>query len=186
MNTDFIESERKENIFYGDIFKIGGYGCLFFGHGKTKAGRSAIDIEEDEIALDFACLTNKGKDLYGHFDIGVRHKDVEDSINKRIKIDYLIRMLSKEETISNFKGKPIITEVDLPTFIKVSEFNITFDTDFNNISEIPMPISNRKKIERFRLLVKDHNIKKCLLVPWMDSHLEKGKLLKSYINRDNK
>lgn len=180
MKTDFIRSQRHNNIFYGDIFKINNKGCLIFGYGKTKACSLAAENEEKngEVALDFACLTKKGQDICGHFELDARHKDVPDPINERIKLDYFVRMLNEDETKNySSNGNKGITEITLNEFIKVSDFNITNDIDFNR----PIPMyRNSNKLNTFKKITQNGNIK-CIVVPYMESCEERGKLLKQYI-----
>lgn len=170
-------SERPDNIFYGDIFNISNKGCLIFGSGKTKACRSAISNDKEEIALDFACITNDENNIYGHFEFSSRHKSVSDPINKRIKLIYLIRMLDMKETLT--LGLTDIEEITLDAFIKLSAFNISFDTNVSSMTFKP----NANKIDDFKSIVKNKKIK-CIIVPWMKSHEEKGLLLKEFIENN--
>ncbi|MFY8264037.1 hypothetical protein ACOT7R_14170 [Clostridium perfringens] len=80
-NKNLKHTERLENIFYGDLFKIENKTCLIFGYGKTKACRSCLETENDELGLDFICLTEENNQLYGHHEFISRHVKIEDPIN---------------------------------------------------------------------------------------------------------
>lgn len=167
---DFVLSERKDDIYYGDIFKICNQGCLIFGHGKTKACRKCIEFDEDEIALDFACLTSDDKNIYGHFDIGMMAEGVEDSINERIPIKFLLRMLSEEETVSFSIDAPVMIELD--TFVTLCEFNINY--------QVKQTIEDRK--ERFKKLTKNKKLY-CYLVPYCTTVEHKAKFVKDLVRQ---
>ncbi len=94
---EFTISERPNNIFYGDICKINGQGCLIFGFGKSKAAQ--IASSDNMIAYDMECLTKDDEGtLYGHFETEIRAKGISDPIKERIEIKHFLRMLDQEET----------------------------------------------------------------------------------------
>lgn len=178
MKNDFIPSNKKENIFYGDIFMINNKGCLVMGHGKSDVCKKYTGENTDEIALDFACITEENDELYGHFEMEVRHKDVKEPIEDRKKLDYFIRMLSEDETIKRFKNyKREIVEISVEDFIDLCEFNITFTMQGF------MPDSDYSKKIFFTELVGNKKIR-CIVVPWCNTVEEKGKLIKDYIDNN--
>jgi len=185
MNSKLIKTTSLDNIFYGDLFIINGSGCLIFGTGKTKAGRTASDnLENNEIALDFACLTREEQNLFGHFEIPTETSIIPDPICLKVKIDFLIRMLSEEETIrikqiNNLQHLNSIIRIDLVDFISASIFNITFTIPEGTYT----PFMDQNRVSIFEEITKQAEIKECLLVPWMSSHIEKGEILKNYINK---
>ncbi|WP_201008602.1 hypothetical protein [Paenibacillus glycanilyticus] len=169
----FIQTSRPNQIFYGDLFKINQQGCLVFGFGKTKACR----VAGEDFGLDFACLTRMENVLYGHCEHEIRAETVPDPIDEREKLDYLIRMLDAEETnryASVLNGQ--ILSIKYHDFVKASQFNITFTvgSGFQNHS-------SEQRVQSFVTLTEGADIKEFLLVPWMDSHSDKGNLLKNYI-----
>lgn len=183
----FIASSRVNNIFYGDIFKINNYGCLVFGSGKTQATRSASATNEDEVALDFACITRENDKVYGHFEMEIRAESVEDDpINERIKLDYFIRMLSAEETDHIYENSPLqIVEIAFDEFVLLSKFNITFVV---SESVLPSPIKMQraqvnpeKRMEHFKSLTRGAGIR-TIIVPWMGDVTDKADLLKRFFN----
>ncbi|MBD1381492.1 hypothetical protein [Metabacillus arenae] len=189
-NVDFVASERPNNIFYGDVCKVNNKGCLIFGFGKTQAARIASESDEDDsnmIATDMACLTNDNdNNVYGHFEMEVRHKKVKDPINDRVKIHYLLRMLNEEETTTLYKGKHLhIIEVAYDFFIKASQFNITFVAPEGFLPPRPegFPETEKdpqKRIDIFKELTQKSDVRS-FLVPWMDSVTSKGELINSYL-----
>ena len=168
MRDDLLISTRKDSTFYGDIFKIGNEGCLFFGFGKSNAGYSAIENDSGtNVALDFACITRDQNVSYGHFELGVYSKHIPDPINSRISLTCFVRFLSEDETLQLFpKGTKNILVTDYDTFVKASAFNILF---------------SGTSMESFIFLTKNSSVNKFLFVPWMDSHVQKGEMLRDYI-----
>ncbi|WP_242223653.1 hypothetical protein [Bacillus cereus group sp. BfR-BA-01380] len=175
---------RPNNIFYGDIFKIHDQGCLIFGNGKSQASRIASNsrVNEDaEVAIDFACLTREADQLYGHYELEVRPPHMEDPINERVKLDYFIRMLNKEETEKVFENKELgIINVSYDEFVQVSTFNITFVAQRFPENET----NHRKRIEKFVDLTYGTNIVGFLLVPWTEKVEQKAELIEKYILND--
>ena len=172
MKTGLIESKRKETTFYGDMFNIHGQGALVFGHGKTKACRHAVNQSEaHQISLDFVCLTKDETSLYGHVEFPYLMENFPDPIESRQPINYLVRMLSADETEKMYKGKTHdVTETSLLEFIDSSHLNITFGAD------------GQSAIRMKEFVGLTHGMPlKCLFVPWGESHETKGELLKRYI-----
>lgn len=185
---EFTTTARPNNIFYGDIFKIHDQGCLIFGNGKSQASRIASNSqvnEEVEIALDFACLTREADQLYGHCEFEIRAPHMEDPVNKRVKLNYFIRMLNEIETEKVFQNEEFgIINVKYDEFVQVSTFNITFVAP----SLIPKPIgfpetetNHRKRIEKFIDLTNGTDIAGFLLVPWTEKVEQKAELIEKYI-----
>lgn len=196
MREDLIYSERKDSIYYGDLFRVAGQGCLFFGSGKSKAGMTASDsIEENDLARDFVCITRDEDTVYGHFEMEFRASAVPDPIHKRTEIHYMVRMLNEKETEHIFgtvlEGAALaVLPTNYETFIRASEFNITFGAAMApGIADMFGHSSPRftpeKAMENFVLLTQNSDIRKFLFVPWMETHQAKGKLLKEYIEKDN-
>jgi hypothetical protein len=189
--SDFIITERPNNIFYGDIFKIHNQGCLIFGSGKSQASSIASNsIEDAEVALDFACLTREEDTLYGHFESHIRARHIDDPVNERVKLKYFIRMLDKEETEQQFKDKKLeIILSDYDAFIQLSTFNITFSGQelLANLPGFPkVEFPPRKRFEKFIELTSGTDIKRFLIVPWTDKVEQKAKLIEEYISNDIK
>src|SRR5699024_6792012 len=193
MNPKFIPTERPNNIFYGDIFKINNKGCLIFGYGKTKACEIASDHDSsNDIARDFACLTKGETDnVYGHFELTVRAKDKPDPIKEREKIQYFLRMLDEEETkklkaVNNIKKLDTLMKVEYKAFVAASSFNICFNSD-SIVSSKPEGIPDTETDPNKRMkLFKDltaHSNPHCFLVPWMESVKQKGKMIKENLVR---
>lgn len=182
---DYIESTRLDNIFYADMFVIGGKGCLFFGHGKSKAGQVACQSEENEIAKDFVCLTRDNNQLYGHFEMQVRSKEIEDPIAGRRKLDYLVRCLDDCETQKIFGDNRLeVKKIDQDSFVKMSKFNITFAASATSqLSQLGIGSNNRRlnPVSNFEKLVQGVDLK-FIIIPWMNSHSDKGKLIADYVN----
>ncbi len=182
-NKNLKHTERLENIFYGDLFKIENKACLIFWYGKTKACRSCLETEKDELGLDFICLTEENNQLYCHNEFEYRHIKVEDTISKKVKIDYFVRMLDNDETEEVMKiFKDNIKKVhliSLEQFIELSKFNITYNVSIN-----PEILTPTNRLKKFIDLVKDKNIN-CIMVPWCNSLEEKGELLKNFIKNNN-
>jgi hypothetical protein len=173
---NFVESNRKENIFYGDIFVINQIGALVFGHGKSKVCGNLTGQNTERIALDMACLTEECGKLYGHFEMDLRAQAIPDPIKDKVEIKHFLRMLSEEETKLNNVKKPI--EISVDNFIDMCEFNITF-----SISEVFVPVKNDYKMNVFRDLI-DGKILKCYVIPWCDTPEERGNLIKAYVTAD--
>ncbi len=160
-----------KEIFYGDIFKVNGKGCLFFGHGKTKAGRVATNQNSDEeITLDFAELERVGDDVYGRFNMPeIPNLPSTNSNTPSEILEVYLKCLSVEETNRLSVDSPLqIKEVNLEEFAKISNFNINFN-------------KRESSIEKFISITKNSSVKRFLLVPWMDSHESKGKLIAAHI-----
>jgi len=177
---DFIKSSREENIYYGDIFKLDGKGFLVFGSGKTQAMREAVNESanpENEIALDMACITKENDKVFGHFEMPIRGKGIEDPIKNKIQIHYFINMLQEKSTKEIFKtSTPAIVEVEYNDFIHLSGFNIGFSTD---MLENPLKTNPKLRVEKFKQLTEGTLIK-CYAIPWMNSEIEKGQLVRNY------
>lgn len=182
----FICSERPNNIFYGDICKINGQGCLIFGFGKSKAAE--IASSDNMIAYDMACLTKDEEGaLYGHFETEIRAKGIRDPIKERIEIRYFLRMLDQEETNKLLEINPHLKELDslieIPyeSFIISSRFNITFtapvDLPFRPKGSPEIERDPEKRIERFIKLSKDSNVR-TFVVPWRETVEDKAKMIK--------
>ncbi|MGO4543247.1 hypothetical protein AB4Z29_00410 [Paenibacillus sp. 2TAB23] len=168
-----IKSTRQEQTFYGDIFEINGAGCVVFGFGKTKACREAINNNEDnEIGLDFASLSRVNNDLYAHCEFEFWADNTPDPINDRVPIRYLLRMLDQDET-SNLVNPEQIQVVSYEDFVEYSQFNINF--------QMPIVYTSEERNASFKSLTEGTNISGFLLVPWMNSHIEKGSLMRSFI-----
>lgn len=158
-----------KEIFYGDIFRVNGKGCLFFGHGKTKAGRVAINQNSnDEISLDFAELERDGDDVYGRFNM----PEIPNlpTASPSVALEVYLKCLSEEETKQLYANSPLqIIEVNLEQFTKISNFNINFIKPNSSCTSKFVSITNGSSVNRF------------LLVPWMDSHELKGQLIAANI-----
>jgi hypothetical protein len=177
--NNFIFTERKDNIFYGDIFRISNKTCLVMGKGKSKAGSEAVDKEEDRVALDFSCLTRNDDTLFGHFEMEIRNINNPDPINERKPINYLVRMLGHEETITYFGGQvPEIRSVSLEEFITLSKWFITYSIDMMTMEQR----NDNSKLRLFRSLTEGANIEGCIIVPWMESHESKGEAIKKFLD----
>ncbi len=168
-----IDSTRKDNIFYGDIFIINQMGSLIFGHGKSNVCRSYTGENTQEIALDMACLTKDSSKLYGHFEMEMRAEGVKDPIEDKVEVTYFIRMLNEEETKANKVSKAI--EISLSDFIDACEFNITFA-----LSSAMMPTRNMEKLDFFKNLTEGKALK-CYVIPWCNTPEERGKLVSACI-----
>ncbi|MGH1142126.1 hypothetical protein [Bacillus pseudomycoides] len=186
--SKFITTERPNSIFYGDIFKIHNQGCLVFGSGKSQASRIASNSRENEdaeVALDFACLTREEEILYGHFESHIRAPHIEDPINKKVKLNYFIRMLDEKETEQMFKEKELgIVQVNYDDFIRLSTFNITFSGQelLSILPGFPSVETNpQKRIEQFVELTSATDITGFLLVPWTEKVEQKAELIEKYI-----
>ncbi len=164
---DFRPSTRIANIFYGDIFKILNKGYLVFGFGKSNVFKNIVSSEDDIISLDMACLTSDDKNLYGHFEMEMILGNT-DPIDKRIKIDCLVRMLNKEETDVIYKNSKLqIKNISKDDFVAMSQFNIRYNQ--GNVGAIT-----------FDELIKCKDYLTCIIVPWFDEFEEKIKTLKEY------
>src|SRR5699024_7009422 len=157
MNENFIPSSRVDNIFYGDIFEINNKVCLVFGYGKSEACRIASNNDESkQIGVDHACLTKDDKgNVYGHYEVNIRAKGVDDPSNERRKIDCLIRMLDAKETQQLINDNPFLQnelamiKIPYDAFVKFSDFNITFTAE-NLMPIIPdgVPVSEQNPDNR--------------------------------------
>ncbi|AYC54127.1 hypothetical protein P8818_16545 [Bacillus velezensis] len=183
---EFTISERPNNIFYGDICKINGQGCLIFGFGKSKAAQ--IASSDNMIAYDMACLTKDDEGtLYGHFETEIRAKGISDPIKERIEIKHFLRMLDQEETNKLLWINPHLKELDrlieIPyeNFIEISQFNITFtapaDFPFRPEGLPEIERDPQKRIEHFIKLSKDSNVR-TFVVPWRETVEEKAVMIK--------
>lgn len=179
--TNFINSTRNENIFYGDIFKLNGKGILVFGSGKTKAMREAVKVDlspGNEIALDMACITRENDMVFGHFEMSIRAEGIDDPINEKIQLDYFINMLTEETTNKIFKDTPSIIEVEFNDFLDLSGFNIGFST---SILQSPLTDNPKIRMDKFRELTEDARVK-YYSIPWMNSEIEKGQLIREFFS----
>ncbi len=164
----FMESTRKENIFYGDIFVINQVGCLVFGHGKSKVCGSHTGPDTEQIALDMACVTKDNEKLYGHFEMDIRLSGSPDPIDEKVEIGCFIRMLSDDETKQYDTKKPV--GISLDDFIDISEFNITF--------ALPdmIPTKDHSKLTSFKELTSGKSVR-CYVIPWCGTPEERGEMV---------
>ncbi|MCM3191374.1 hypothetical protein [Bacillus subtilis] len=187
----FTFSERPNNIFYGDICKINGKGCLIFGFGKSIAAQ--IASFDNMIAYDMACLTKDDDGtLYGHFETEIRAKGIEDPIKERIEIKYFLRMLDQEETNKllginpHLKKLDRLIEISYENFIEISQFNITFtapvDIPFKPEGLPEIERDPKKRIEHFIKLSKDSNVRS-FVVPWRETVEDKAEMIKSAFSK---
>ncbi|MEC1275277.1 hypothetical protein ACR6EC_23640 [Bacillus subtilis] len=183
----FTISDRPNNIFYGDICKINGEGCLIFGFGKSRA--SEIASSNNMIAYDMACLTRDDEGtLYGHFETEIRAKGIEDPIKERIEIKYFLRMLDQVETTRllalnpHMKKLDKLIEIPYASFIEISKFNITFtapdDMPFKPAGLPEIEKDTQKRIEHFTELTKDSNVR-AFMVPWRETVEDKAVMIKN-------
>ncbi|MFG6121129.1 hypothetical protein [Thalassobacillus sp. B23F22_16] len=195
MNNNFTPSSRVDNIFYGDIFEINDKVCLVFGYGKSEACRIASNNDENkQIGVDHACITtdNKGN-AYGHYEVNIRGRKVDDPIKERRKIDCLLRMLDQEETQKLINDNPFLKEklsiIEIPfeAFIRFSDFNITFTAEslMPTIADgVPITEQNPDKRRRnFLKLTQDAKLP-CLIVPWAETVEEKAEIMKRDLHSD--
>ncbi|ALA55224.1 hypothetical protein CAY60_021275 [Shouchella clausii] len=183
---EFIFSERPNNIFYGDICKINGQGCLIFGFGKSEAAQ--IASSDNMIAYDMACLTRDDEGtLYGHFEMEARAKGIDDPIKERIEIKNFLRMLDQEETQRlldlnpHLKAIDGLVEIPYDAFVASCTYNITFtapaDFPFRPEGLPEIERDPQKRIKHFIKLSKDSNVRS-FVVPWTDTVEEKAVLIK--------
>lgn len=182
----FIKSERANNIFYGDVFRINGEGCLVFGTGKTKAAEIASDdLASNTIALDMSCITvgNKGR-IYGHFELPIRLEEQPDPVFERIEIKYFLKMLDERETLrlyganEGFENHITIVEISYESFLSETAFNIAYADFWSDMEEMPkVESSPSKRMKNFRKITRDSGVR-CFLVPWRDNVEDKGKMIK--------
>ena len=182
---NFILSPRIMDIYYSDMFLINGKGCLVIGHGKSDCAQIASDKNrENEVGQDSICLSRKGDDLYGHFEMS----HIPDSFEpKPHKINTFVRCLSKEETEQTFNGRKLeILLAEHDSFFQSCRFNITFTVD-------PMGLLRKSLGERYAEYVDQDQRGHCfyditrglkdikyLVLPWMPSVEEKSELLKQH------
>jgi len=146
-------------MFYGDIFRVGDFGCLIFGSGKTKAFREVgVDV-----SLDFACLVRVEDTLYSSFGLPTGAASVIDT-SEGIKIDYMFNCLTEYSMDFNDISSLCIKEITYDDFVALSEGNIRCGNTMEN----------------FILLTHGCKIRKFLTVPWMPEFDDKVQLIKDY------
>lgn len=154
------------DVYYADLFNINSKGCLIMGFGKSRTCRNYTGQSTKEISTDFVCFEKSNNDLIGYSGYALMaRRPINPKTDPHITINYILRMLNKEETEQ--LGIQQITSVDLDTIVKMCEFNVNFNQACDRTDE-------------FRSLISNSNIK-FLLVPWCDSMEIKGKLISNYI-----
>lgn len=155
--------KNMTGIYYADLFEINGFGCLIMGCGKSKACRRYTGDSTKEIMTDFVRLEYSNKKLWGYGDVtmGILPSP---HLTNGIEIKYLIYMDSEEET-----RNCNIIQISKERFCTIARFNIVFGC---------CDVSSRE--DEFQLLIEDTEVK-CIEVPWCESIMIKGMLIKKFI-----
>lgn len=183
--SNFIVSPNLLNIFYADAFMYKHYGCLVMGTGKSDF--SSLTTSSGVVIEDFCCLSRKGNHLLTHHEPYIIKEGYIP--NNILEINTFIYCLSDDATAEVFGRKPrIILNVDYNSFFQSSRFNICFTIDpmlklKNNTNEAIYKefTDHNSRGFRFRDLTWNINNSKFLIIPWMNSALDKANLLKSTI-----
>lgn len=157
-------------IYYADLFEINNKGCLVMGCGKTKTCRHYTGNDTVMICNDSIRLEKVNNELFGYADpaMGMGLKPFDKNKAKSTKIEYLIRMLSEEETKEMKCTK--ITTISKDEYAELSDFNITFRCE--NV---------QARRHEFRFLVDGVDLT-CIIVPWCDDMDTKGALIGNFVH----
>jgi len=152
-------------IYYADLFKINGKGCMITRSGKSKTCRNYTGDETEEIGIDTIRLEKNDGLLYGISDPTMGFLPLEDP--NFIELSYFVHMLDADET----KEYKIIIpkEISLKEFINLAIGNILFGVS-----------DEASRLEEFVEITKNLKVK-CIMVPWCESMKQKGKLIKESI-----
>lgn len=151
-------------IYYSDLFVINGKGCLVMGSGKSDVCRNYTGSNTKMVGLDSIRLEADGVKLFGYYDVTMGFIPQDKSKMCSCEINYLIRMLSSQETTDNK-----IKEISKNEFIEISAFNILYNA-----------IDGKSRIKEFEQLIEKANLV-CITVPWCETCEEKGKLISRFI-----
>lgn len=152
-------------IYYADIFKINGKGCLIMGYGKSKTCRHFTGENTEEIGIDSIRFEREINTLYGISDPTMGLMPLNNP--QKIQLDYFIRMLSETETRELKISDPKIISMD--EFIELCHHNIYFGCEDDN-----------QRINEFKDITKDLYIK-CLLIPWCETMEIKGEKIRTSV-----
>ena len=152
-------------IYYSDLFVINGKGCLVMGSGKSDVCRNYTGSNTEMMGLDSIRLDADGARLIGYYDVTMGLIARDKSTMPSCEINYLIRMLSSQETTDNK-----IKVISKREFIEMSIFNIVYGV-----------LDGKLRIKEFAQLVEKANLV-CITVPWCETREEKGQLISKFIN----
>jgi len=150
-------------IYYADLFQINGCGCLIMGHGKTKACVSLLEDPAGMIMNDSIRLEYSDNELLGYGDatMGLLPDML---LTDSVEIKYLIYMDSEEETQTSE-----IVQISKDKFCTLAKSNIVCGV-----------CDKLARENEFRLLIDNSDVI-CIEVPWCESEMSKGELIRQYI-----
>lgn len=181
-----VPSDTPENIYYADLFSIGGHTWMIQGSGKTKAARIASGgLSASMYATDAVAIIRDGVNIFGRYDAGAMNPNLPE-LHALHKIDALAYCLDEKQTFDLFDSRRLPLEIVDSDAYSLSLLCATYSypaymaPHFFQPDELSYFADERRMTARFRELTAGVSGVRFLLVPFMPSVEEKASLYKSF------